>query len=459
MAIKRFQSRCAAVAVGALAVIAAGSGLAAADQTVTEANLPDRSLSTFQRNIVNARNIRLGGIGSGIFHSGNNSSNEFWMLTDRGPNGQPGGLRTFPVPEFVPSIVKVKVKDERVEVVERIPLRTWGGAPISGLPNLATVTSPLSATPPAADEVPYAFDGVTPLNTYDLNGLDTEDIVRLKNGEFWVVDEYRPSVLRIAANGRVLARYVPKGMAAQMAGAGYPVIDSLPAEYAYRRVNRGFEGLAVSPEGDALFVALQSPLQLPPSVNVGRDSRNTRILRMNLKGEVTGEFLYRFEEFATFDPILSPPNRARDMKLSGLYALNSSQVLVLERTDFVAKVYLVDLASATNLRAWTPPAGSALNVLESLGADAALAGAGVTPLPKRLIVDLDAIPGMPDKIEGITLTKADELVVVNDNDFGLRDETIFDAAGNLANDTGLASKVITIKLPERLPLSRGQRGD
>ncbi len=456
------------VAVGALAVVAATSALAGAEGTnsadgtvkwVKEATLADRPLTSFQRGIINGRNIRLGSIGSGIFHSGDGSSNEFWMLTDRGPNGQPNDRRTFPVPEFVPSIVKVKIKGDRIDLLERIPLRTSSGATVSGLPNLAAVTSPLSATPPAPDEVPFAFDGTTPLNTYDRDGLDPEDIVRLPNGEFWVVEEYRPSVLRIAADGTILARHVPKGLAAQLSGSGYPVMESLPAEYAYRRANRGLEGVAVAPGGETLFVALQSPLQLPPNVNVGRDSRNTRILRMNQRGEVTGEFLYRFDPAAEFDPGASPANRARDMKVSGLYALNDHQVLVLERTDFVAKVYLVDLSTATNLRTWTPPSGSPHNVVEGLATDGALAAAGVAPLPKQLVINLDTIPGMPDKIEGITLTKADELVVANDNDFGLQDQTVFDAAGNLSNDTGVTSKILTIRLAEALPLSRGHQDE
>ena len=50
--------------------------------------------------IDNDRLIRFGGIGSDIFHARGDSANEFWMVTDRGPNWQPGGRRTFPVPEL-----------------------------------------------------------------------------------------------------------------------------------------------------------------------------------------------------------------------------------------------------------------------------------------------------------------------------------------------------------------------
>ena len=83
------------------------------------AELADTGLSAFQNAILpgtidNDRLIRFGGIGSDIFRARGDSANEFRMVTDRGPNGQPGGRRTFPVPEFNPTIVHVKVKGDRL---------------------------------------------------------------------------------------------------------------------------------------------------------------------------------------------------------------------------------------------------------------------------------------------------------------------------------------------------------
>ena len=164
--------------------------------------------------------------------------------------------------------MKVRASGGRIDVIERIPLRTRSGTPVTGLPNLAAVTTPLCSMPPAPDEVPYNFDGSLLLNTYNLNGLDTEDIVRTRSGEFWLVDEYRPSVLKVEANGTILARFVPRGVGDELSGADYPVVESLPASHAYRRQNRGYEGLAISPDGNSLFVGLQSPLQLPPDVDL-----------------------------------------------------------------------------------------------------------------------------------------------------------------------------------------------
>jgi len=124
--------------------------------------------------------------------------------------------------------VKVRASGGRIDVIERIPLRTRSGTPVTGLPNLAAVTTPLCSMPPAPDEVPYNFDGSLLLNTYNLNGLDTEDIVRTRSGEFWLVDEYRPSVLKVEANGTILARFVPRGVGDELSGADYPVVESLP---------------------------------------------------------------------------------------------------------------------------------------------------------------------------------------------------------------------------------------
>ena len=435
-----------------LAVVSAGAlaaaGVAGASSPTKVTSLPDQPVHSFQP-VATDHGIRLGSIGSGLYRARSDKPHEFYMITDRGPNGQPDGKRTFPVPDFNPAIVKVRLKGERIEILDRIPLKTPSGAPVTGLPNVAAVDSPLSPTPPAPDEVPYNFDGSAPLGIYNQNGLDTEDIVRTATGEFWIVDEYRPSLVRVAPNGTVLARYVPAGLLDEFTDVDYPVYDTLPASHAYRRQNRGYEGLALSPDQQHLFVALQSPLQLPPNPNVGRDSRNTRILRLDMNGLVTGEYVYRFEPAGAFDPANGA--RARDMKISGLYALNDRQVMVLERTDFVAKVYLVDVSGATDLGSWTSPS-SDLNYLESLNADGALQSNGITPLGKSLVIDLDAVDGMPDKIESIAVVNPSVLAVANDNDFGLTENPTWDANGRLANDTGARSKILYVTLPEELPV-------
>jgi hypothetical protein len=403
------------------------------------AELADIGLSAFQNAILpgtidNDRLIRFGGIGSDIFRARGDSANEFWMVTDRGPNGQPGGRRTFPVPEFNPTIVHVKVKGDRIELLEAIPILNPDRLPVTGLPNVATF-----------DETPWNYDATVMLAT-NPNGLDTEGLIRTASGDFWVVDEYSPSLVHVDGDGIVLERIVPIG--SQLTGTAYPVMRSLPEIFTRRRQNRGFEALALTPDNATLFIALQSPLE-HPTRSIGRASRNTRILRVDVAtAQVTGEFVFRLDEVCTF--VGETPGCALapgEMKLSGMAALSDTRLLIDERTDDVAKVVLVDVSQATDiyLSQWDQISHSP--ALESLADPAA---EGIAVLPKQLIVDLSTLPGMPKKIEGIALVNPEILAVANDNDFGLVDETMFDAEGNLTNDTGVRSRIIYVKLTRPL---------
>src|SRR5262245_4174104 len=50
--------------------------------------------------VVNDHGVDLGGIGSDLWHGAGDGPGTYWMITDRGPNGE--DPRTFPVPEFTP---------------------------------------------------------------------------------------------------------------------------------------------------------------------------------------------------------------------------------------------------------------------------------------------------------------------------------------------------------------------
>ncbi len=113
------------------------------------------------------------------------------------------------------------------------------------------------------------------------------------------MDEYGPSLVHVSARGKVLTRYVPKGL--KLTGAGCPVVEALPSVLLRRKVNRGFEGLTQLPGGD-LVMALQSPLSLPDTA-AGEASRTTRLLRFSpRKGAVTAEYAYRFDPVGVVDP-------------------------------------------------------------------------------------------------------------------------------------------------------------
>ncbi|MFJ8764176.1 esterase-like activity of phytase family protein [Streptomyces clavifer] len=377
------------------------------------------------------RGVTLGGIGSDIFPAGRRG--EFWTVTDRGPNGQikidGKKRRTFPVPGFDPAIVRIRVDGKQIKVLDSLPLTTRSGAAVTGLPNQE-----------GRDEAPYTFDARTPLG-YDPNGLDTEGVVRAADGSFWLVDEYGPSLVHVSSRGRVLARYVPEGL--ELKGADYRVVEALPGVLLHRKVNRGFEGLALLPGGD-LVLAVQSPLSLPDQ-QAGEESRNVRFLRFSTKKQkVTAEYAYRFDPVGVVDP---GEDDTSELKISSVVALGRDGLLVEERTDRSARLHRVTLPGGSGIlgSVWDDPATSpAYEQLEDPSAS------GVRVLRKSLVVDLGTIAGVPGKIEGVAVTGRDTLALINDNDFGMTDGAeAFDANGRLV-DSGIETSVTLLRLPRPL---------
>jgi sugar lactone lactonase YvrE len=203
--------------------------------------------------IANDRGSLLGGVGSDLWRASDDPAGEFWTITDRGPNGQikvdDKNRRTFPVPDFTPLILQVKTDGEAVTILDEIGIVGQSGKPVTGLSNQE-----------GHDEKPYEYDAQGELD-YNPSGLDTEGIVRTATGDFWIVDEYSPSILHVDPTGKVVERFVPKGL--DLTGADYPVTEALPAIYAMRKGNRGFEGIALAPDGKTVYVVLQSPLSNP----------------------------------------------------------------------------------------------------------------------------------------------------------------------------------------------------
>ena len=98
---------------------------------------------------------------------------------------------------------------------------------------------------------------------------------------------------------------------------------------------------------------MQSPLTNPTTA-IGNASRVIRIIEFDIDDEiVTGEYVYVMQpvtEYGNTNPT--------EMKISGITALDQHRMLVLERTDAVAKIYRIDLRNATNILGtkWDLPA-------------------------------------------------------------------------------------------------------
>ena len=401
---------------------------------------PDIAIKKFQNakfpgSVANDRKVLLGSVGSDLWRSASDPPGEFWMVSDRGPNGQVRvdgrNRRTFWVPEFNPTILRVKVEGDAIEILETIAIVGRSGKPVTGLPNLKGV-----------DETPYDYTGQKEFH-FNVSGIDTEGLVRTKNGEFWLSDEYSPSLIRVDGNGKVVKRFVPAGL--NLPGADYPVEASLPAMLGKRKINRGFEGLAISSDEKSIYLVLQSPLGIPDR-KTGEESRNTRVFVFDRETErVTAEYVYRFEEATEFDP--RPRMNRDEMKLSAVVYLNPTTLMILERTDWAAKLYSVDLSRATNIlnSKWDDPSTTA--TLEALEDPAS---ADIRALPKSLVLDLSRFKDMPEKIEGVAVIDRNTIAISNDNDFDSEESKYGNEGNNVGK--GKVSQIFVIALDKPLPL-------
>src|SRR5262245_54448551 len=95
----------------AVAALVAGDARAEGGRVTATYTLPDLPIAQAQNavlpgSVANDRALLLGGIGSDLWHGANDPPDQFWMVTDRGPNGQiridGANRRTFPIPDFTP---------------------------------------------------------------------------------------------------------------------------------------------------------------------------------------------------------------------------------------------------------------------------------------------------------------------------------------------------------------------
>lgn len=383
------------------------------DEPLASIDLPARRLNVTR------------GLGSGLAHRAGDPPTRVWAVGDRGPNlkipfaierygvrhlghyADMDGAKVMPCLDIGPAISELRVDGNNVACVRTIPLRDQSGKPLSGIP-----------LPGGFSEPAFAPDGgpIAP----DPSGADTEGIAAARDGTFWIADEYGPSLLHVAADGTVRARWVPQGCSHWFRGADYPVVEALPAIAERRQLNRGFEGLALSTDETSLYVAFQSPLAHPDE-NAHRHARHVRIWNLKLAtGSVVAEYLYPLDPPDTFRRDVELGRmRWSDLKVSELVTLGGNRLLVLERGSATTKLYAVALDPACVI-------DDAFRdivhrpTLEELS-EAGEAGGRIPQLAKTLVLTTDDYLDVDADLEGIAMLSSRSLLLVNDSDFGVDD--------------------------------------
>ena len=429
------------------------SGKSLQCQVVASGVFPEIILAQEDPSVSHDVPVVLGGISDVTVEKAIDDSGQFVirLLTDRGPSRKietaDGKQRVFLNPSFVPTVLVFGIsgcsldesrgesKKLKINLQSHFSLQTPRGKVITGRSN--GLEGDDSIANPSGEE----------LLAPDVNGIDPEGCALLADGTFWLCEEYRPSVLCCEADGTVIKRFIPKGV--KLPSSDIQIVENLPAHYAKRRANRGFESLALSPDESTIWALMQSPFDNEAAERSG----NVRLLGCNTEnGQPTSEYVYRLGDPAAAD-FLTGGVVPNDGKLCAMAAIGPKKLLILEQSDDGdAKMYRCDLDKATNV----------LGDDKDLDGVRNLSRVGVTPVKKTLVADLanllpffasDITAGQwqPEphakvaglKLEGLAVLDSNHIIVANDNDFNV--DSAFDE-----NEPERQSCVWVVSLPQPL---------
>ena len=361
--------------------------------------------------------------GSGLTRRPDDPPDIVWGVGDRGPNIkvrtlverygadhfrphlERKGAKVMPrVPTSAPASPGCASARTGSSLLDTIRLCDREGVPVSGLP--------IPGGKQARREPAFDLDG-RELEA-DPSGFDTEGIAATRDGGFWIGDEFGPSLVRVDDAGRIGARIVPEGV--KLAAAGFETRAALPAIAARRHLNRGFESLALSDDERWLFLAFQSPLA-HPDVTAHKRARHVRIWRLDATTlEVAAQYLYPLEPPEHFlRDLEAGPLDQSDIKVSEIVWLGEDALLVLERGSLSTRIYRVDLGGCRPI----PPEHLDHAIRPSIERLSPRGVPAKWELDKRLLFDSDQAREIPADIEGMVVLSSTELLLVNDNDFGV----------------------------------------
>ncbi len=396
-------------------------------------NYTSAPIGTFQ-----GINFREGGF-STLYPIPGTDGKEFWTCSDRGVNidcgsANPSGCtptydKIFCFPSYAPKIHRIRIEGDSIRILRSITMKRPGGANASGVLNPTGFGS--TATEQAStDTVMNCANFNTKIAAKDIWSIDPEGLVVDKDGNFYVSEENGPTIWKLNPNGVVIKRYSPY---ANLAGA-QPQDVQIDTIFKYRKNNRGFEAMAIAPNGK-LYALIQSPL-LNPNSSTGENTRIHRMIEIDPATNAQRMLVYLNDGI-----IGTGANqiRLKDWKIGDMAAINDSTFLVIEAalrgTTDIKRIYKININNATAVNSGLYGG----QTLEALTDSAGLAFQGIAAVKKTLFLDLNANgwPATLEKSEGLAIINDSTIVVCNDNDFG----QVSPAANGIATATGYLSHV------------------
>ncbi len=398
-------------------------------------------------------------LGSNVFETGGSglyyipgTNNEYYTLGDRGPNIDAASslftlvnnaditdTKIFPFPTYNPKIFRIALRNDSIVILDTKPILRPDGAAVTGLPNPPSMG--YAGEGVLTDNTQAAHDAflANPANFLDTLGIDCEGICMGKNNDLWISDEYGVSVWRVdGSTGKMLNRYSP--------------FANLPAQYnnvtvdtilKYRRANRGFENIAITPSG-MVYALLQSPM-----TNPDKKSRILRLLEINPETNATRMFAYLLPNIAGIS------NKA--WKMGDMVANNNNEFLVLAHGTGTnidrIMINKLNIAGATPITVEKYTVGGNSKTLEQLvtGTDTTKLLASnngvmdIVPVQGSLFMELynESYPAYPsskniwnpefEKPEGLAILNDSTVSITFDNDFGFKSSNDADGTATANN--------------------------
>ncbi len=289
----------------------------------------------------------------------------WWGLSDRGPGG---GLLSY---------------ETRVQ---RFTIDIAASGAISNF-QIAETVKFTDAGQPLNGQAPNPVGTLG--RSFDPEGF----VINPRNGNLLVSDEYGPSLLEFSRSGQLLRRFtVPPNLAPKV-GATTDYAAVPPTLTAGREPNRGFEGLAISPDGRYAYAMLQNGAVQDGWSN-GTRGLYTRIVKFDtVTGLAVAQYAYGLESIG------------QGRGISAIVALGDDRFLVLERNNRGIGVGATLASPDKNV--YEISLGGAVDVSNiNLPATGAFAGA-VSKVAKVMDLDANTLAALggksPEKWEGLAV--------------------------------------------------------
>ncbi len=230
--------------------------------------------------------------------------------------------------------------------------------------------------------------------------FDIESIQRGNDGSLWIGDEFGPFVLHVTASGELLDAPFPTP------GVQSDSNPFIPAGSGNLPNSRGFEGMAISPDGRFLYPMLEGALKTDPDPKL-----TLRIFEFDTVAKTFTGRLWRYR--------LDDPGNA----LGDLQSINDHELLVIERDGaqgpaaVLKKVFRIDLSQID-------PGGfvaktellDLLDIADPHGVSTSNPTSNPPPRPGDFgLGDRFRFPFVT--IEDLVVLSPAELLIINDNNF------------------------------------------